>query len=216
MLHGARRRDLLNNQKSVERLQKEHSALVTKLESDYRKDLTKMENHHNKSMAQLVKKMDAADNTFDKQKSEWQNKICHLESALDKMRDSYHGVKARRRHQATAEELKRSKLEDEIHELNEWILELDSAREAAEAETHKAKKDAHQVKKKYIRAKDDAYSRLIKLRNETLARRAKEDELTRLSKALGRSETDLGILSQTEAHLGHTAGKQTHNEKGMG
>jgi len=50
MLHGARRRDLLNNQKSVERLQKEHSALVTKLESDYRKDLTKMENHHNKSM----------------------------------------------------------------------------------------------------------------------------------------------------------------------
>ena len=141
-----------------------------------------------------MKKMDASDNTFDKQKSEWQNKICHLESALDKMRDSYHGVKARRRHQATAEELKRSKLEDEIHELNEWILELDSAREAAEAETHKAKKDAHQVKKKYIRAKDDAYSRLIKLRNETLARRAKEDELTRLSKALGRSETDLGIL----------------------
>ena len=141
-----------------------------------------------------MKKMDAADNTFDKQKSEWQNKICHLESALDKMRDSYHGVKARRRHQATAEELKRSKLEDEIHELNEWILELDSAREAAEAETHKAKKDAHQIKKKYIRAKDDAYSRLIKLRNETLARRAKEDELMRLSKALGRSETDLGIL----------------------
>ena len=50
MLHGARRRDLLNNQKSVECLQKEHGALVTKLESDYRKDLTKMENNHNKSM----------------------------------------------------------------------------------------------------------------------------------------------------------------------
>ena len=95
-----------------------------------------------------MKKMDASDNTFDKQKSEWQNKICHLESALDKMRDSYHGVKARRRHQATAEGLKRSKLEDDIHELNEWILELDNAREAAEAETRKANKETRQVNKK--------------------------------------------------------------------
>ena len=49
-----------------------------------------------------MKKMDAANDTFDKQKSEWQNKICELESALDKMRDSFHRVKARRRHQATA------------------------------------------------------------------------------------------------------------------
>ena len=141
-----------------------------------------------------MKKMDAADDTFDKQKSEWQNKICELESALNKTRDSYHAVKARRRHQATAEELKRNKLKDEIHELNEWILELDNAREAAEAETRKANKETRQVNKKYIRAKDDAYSRLVKLRNETLARRAKEDELTHVTKALSRSETDLGIM----------------------
>ena len=51
--------------------------------------------------------MDAADDTFDKQKRELQNKIRELESALNKTRDSYHAVKARRRQQATAEELKR-------------------------------------------------------------------------------------------------------------
>ena len=49
-LQGARRKDILNNQKSIKRLQKQHGARVTKLESEYRTDLTSMENRHNKSM----------------------------------------------------------------------------------------------------------------------------------------------------------------------
>ena len=50
------------------------------------------------------------------------------------------------------------------------------------------------VKKKFICAKKDAYSRLLKLRKETLARRSKEDELTCLSKAMSCSEKELEIM----------------------
>jgi hypothetical protein len=45
--------DLTHNQKSIERLQNQHSALLTKLKCDYQNDLTQMENRHNKSMVCL-------------------------------------------------------------------------------------------------------------------------------------------------------------------
>ncbi len=49
-LQGGRSKEILDNQKSLERLQKQHSKVMTELESDYRLDLTCMENQHNKSM----------------------------------------------------------------------------------------------------------------------------------------------------------------------
>jgi len=77
-------------------------------------------------------KMDASNNIFDKKKDEWQTKINLLELALEKKKASLHEEKARRRHQLTEEESRRRKLEEEIHELNKWIFELDNKREAAE------------------------------------------------------------------------------------
>jgi hypothetical protein len=49
-LQGGRSKEILDNQKSIESLQKQHSKVMTELESDYRLDLTCMENQHNKSM----------------------------------------------------------------------------------------------------------------------------------------------------------------------
>jgi hypothetical protein len=49
--------------------------------------------------AQLMMKMDALNNIFDKKKDEWQMKINQLECALEKTKDSLHEEKARRRHQ---------------------------------------------------------------------------------------------------------------------
>jgi hypothetical protein len=84
----------------------------------------------------------------------------------------------------TEEELRRRKLEEEIHELNDWIFKLDNERKPAEAATKIATK-------KFIRAKEESYGRLQKLRKETQARRAKEDELTSTSKALCCSANEL-------------------------
>ena len=77
-------------------------------------------------------KMDASNNIFDKKKDEWQTKINQSERALEKKKASLHEEKARRRHQLTEEESRRRKLEEEIHELNKWIFELDNERKAAE------------------------------------------------------------------------------------
>jgi hypothetical protein len=80
-------------------------------------------------------KMDASNNIFDKKKDEWQTKINQLEHTLEKTKDSLHEEKATRHHKLTEEESRRRKLEEEIHELNKWIFELDSKRKAAEAAT---------------------------------------------------------------------------------
>jgi hypothetical protein len=77
-------------------------------------------------------------------------------------------------------------LEEEVYELNKWIFELDNERKAAEAATKIATT-------KFYRAKEELYGRLQKLRKETQSRRAKEDELTKASKALCRSEKELEI-----------------------
>jgi len=113
-------------------------------------------------------KMDASNNIFDKNKDEWQTKINQLERALEKTKDGLHEEKAMCRHKLTEEESRRRKLEEEIHELNEWIFELDSERKAAEAVTKIATT-------KFYRAKEEPYSRLQKLQKETQLRRAKED-----------------------------------------
>ena len=49
-LRRCRGNKTLNNQKSIERVLKQHSTDITQLESDYREGLTHMENQHNKSM----------------------------------------------------------------------------------------------------------------------------------------------------------------------
>jgi hypothetical protein len=95
-------------------------------------------------------KMDASKNIFDKKKDEWKTKINQLECALEKTKDSLHEEKARHHHQLTEEELRQRNLEEEIHELNDWIFELDNKRKASEAATKIATK-------KFIRAKEESY-----------------------------------------------------------
>ncbi len=131
-------------------------------------------------------KIDASNNIFDKKKDEWQTKINQLEHALEKTKDSLHEEKAMHHRQLTEEESRRRKLEEEIHELNDWIFELDNKRKAAEAATKIATK-------KFICSKEESYGRLQKLRKETQSRRAKEDELTITSKALCHSAKELEI-----------------------
>jgi hypothetical protein len=132
-------------------------------------------------------KMDASNNIFDKKKDEWQTKINQLERALEKTEDSLHEEKAKCCHKLTEEESRRRKLEEEIHELNEWIFELDNKRKAAEAATKIATT-------KFIRTKEESYGRLQKLRKETQSRRAKEDKSTSTSKALCCSAKELEIM----------------------
>ena len=109
-----------------------------------------------------------------------------MERTLEKIKARLHEEKARRHHQLTEEESRRRKLEEEIHELNKWIFELDNERKAGEAAI---KIDTT----KFYHAKEESYGRLQKLQKETQSRRAKEDKLTRTSKALCRSEKELEI-----------------------
>jgi hypothetical protein len=138
------------------------------------------------STAHLLKKIDESEETLDKKKDKWQKKISQLESALEKTKDSLHEEKARCRHKLTNEELRRNKLEEEIHNLNKWILEVDKKRKEAESELQKARK-------KFINPKAAAYLRLQKLRTETQARREKEDKLISTSKDLCRTVKELEI-----------------------
>ena len=133
-----------------------------------------------------MKKIDESEETFDKKKDKWQKKISQLESVLEKTKDSLHEEKARCRHKLTNEELRRNKLEEEIHDLNKWILEVDEKRKKAESELRKARK-------KFINAKAASYLRLQKLRSETQARREKEDELISTSKDLYMTAKELEI-----------------------
>ncbi len=73
-----------------------------------------------------------------------------MECTLEKAKDSLHEEKARRHHQLTEEESRQRKLEEEIHELNDWIFELDNERKAVEAATKTATK-------KFIRTKEETY-----------------------------------------------------------
>jgi len=70
-----------------------------------------------------------------------------LESALEKTKVSLYEEKARHRHQLTEEELRRKKLEEEIHDLDAWILELDNERKTAETETRKVTKNSFAQRK---------------------------------------------------------------------
>jgi hypothetical protein len=76
-----------------------------------------------------------------------------LECALEKKKASIHEEKAMRPHQLTEEESRHRKLEEEIHELNKWIFELDNKRKAVEAVTKIATM-------KFYRAKEESYGRL--------------------------------------------------------
>ena len=89
-----------------------------------------------------MKKIDESEETFDKKKDKWQKKISQLESVLEKTKDSLHEEKARCRHKLTNEELRRNKLEEEIHDLNKWILEVDEERKKAESELRKARRNS--------------------------------------------------------------------------
>jgi hypothetical protein len=65
-----------------------------------------------------MKRMETLNDTCDKNKDECQKKICELESVLEKTKVISYEEKGRHRHQLTEEELRRRKLEEEIHDLN--------------------------------------------------------------------------------------------------
>ena len=105
-----------NNQKSIDRITKNHNKQMFQLESEYRVSLTQVENNHNKKISCMCKQVSA------------------LEASIDK-KDSR--CKA---------------LENEVHDLNEWVLELDNERIAAETERKGAVANERSAKRKYALA----------------------------------------------------------------
>jgi hypothetical protein len=118
--------------------------------------------------------------------TETTEKMIEQEATLTKTKDNLHEEKAKRHRILTEEESKRKKLMEEIHKLNEWTLELDEERKAAE------KKECTMLKK-FVRAHEAAFERLQKLKRENESRRTKEDELINAMKALSRTEHELDI-----------------------
>jgi hypothetical protein len=74
---------------------------------------------------------------------------------IDTMKVRHHEEKSKRRTQMHVDKSKRKNLEEEIHDLNNWIFELDDKRKAAEANEQDALD-------KYYNAVSDAQSRLHK------------------------------------------------------
>jgi hypothetical protein len=84
------------------------------------------------------------------------------------------------------EESKCKELENHVKELNEWVFEVDNKRKVAEVNERLAEK-------KYIQAKNLAYGRLQKLRNEIESRKTKEDELASMTTALCQTKQELKV-----------------------
>ena len=74
----------------------------------------------------------------------------------------------------------------EIHDLNEWVLELDKERKKACIKEREATR-------KLSHSKALAYGQLQKLRKEVQTRRDKEDELVNVAKAFHRTKEELQI-----------------------
>jgi chromosome segregation ATPase len=75
-------------------------------------------------------------------------------------------------------------LQNKIEELNDWVFELDNERKSA-------LNNQRTAEKMYARAKNDAYLRLQKFREERLSRKEAEDDLKCVKKALRKTEQEL-------------------------
>ncbi len=84
------------------------------------------------------------------------------------------------------EESKCKALENHVEELDAWVFEVDNKRKAAEVNERLAEK-------KYIWAKNLTYGQLQKLRKEIESRKAKEDKLASMTKALCQTKQELEV-----------------------
>jgi hypothetical protein len=75
-------------------------------------------------------------------------------------------------------------LQNKIEELNDWVFELDNERNSALDNQRTAEK-------KYACAKNDAYLRLQKFREERLSRNELEEDLLCVKKTLRKTEQEL-------------------------
>ena len=93
--------------------------------------------------------MDECVKSLDHKQNGLHSKLCSLQDSLDAMKGHLHDEKSKRRKVMFDEELKRKRLENEIHDLNDWIFELDEERKVAEANEKK-------VREKYYDAVRDS------------------------------------------------------------
>ena len=91
------------------------------------------------------------------------------------MKGCFYNEKSKRRKVMFDEELKRKRLENEIHDLNDWIFELDEERKVAEA-------NEKEVREKYYDAVKDAQTRLHRWRQEREKRRDAENKMAEQDK----------------------------------
>jgi hypothetical protein len=176
-----------NNKKLYLQLIKLHEKEMMQMDSDYRVALAEMEDNHKKSIVKVQQKNDASVKSLNITRDCLWKKLCALEDKLDTMKVHHqveiskrrteidtmkvrhHEEKSKRRTQMRVDKSKRKKLEEEIHDLNNWIFELDNNRKATEAN----ERDALD---KYYNAVSDAQSRLHKWHQEREKRCEAEDK----------------------------------------
>ena len=129
----------------------------------------------------LQTKLVKTEDSFAAKQAEWQKYKQQLEAKL-------HEHKSKRREEISNENSKRKDLERDIHDLNEWIMELDEEMKAARVKER-------QATKKLQRSNALAHGRLLKLRQEGQTRRDTEDELVGVAKELHRTKEELQIAS---------------------
>ena len=118
----------------------------------------------------LQTKLVKTEDSFAVKQAEWQKYKKQLEAKL-------HEYKSKQREEISHANSKRKDLERDIHDLNEWIVELDEEMKAARVKEHRAKK-------KLQHSKILAHGRLLKPRQVGQTRRDTEDELVGVAKEL--------------------------------
>jgi hypothetical protein len=129
---------------------------MSQLEPEYRVSLTDLENHHNKKITSLTKRLASLDN---------------------KMEVSLNNERSNRQKLMTNEESKQKVLENEIHELNEWVFELDNERLMTEKDRNKARAN------KQAALKNERAAQKKSMRTESKCK-ALESEVEGLNKCL--------------------------------
>ncbi len=114
-------------QKKLTELKSDHDTTICKLQCIINDCIVKLQQKNDASVRSLIISCDGL----------WM-KLSTLEDKLVKLKERLHEEKSKRRAQVTVDESKRKKLEDEIDDLNEWLLELDDERKAAKANEKKA------------------------------------------------------------------------------
>ena len=144
------------HQTSIDLLKNTNNKQMTQLESEYRASLTHVENQHNKKISCMRAKLSAMEASVKKKDSrqmtqletEYRASLTHVENQHNKkiscMRAKLRAMEAR----VKKKDLRRKALVNEVHDLNEWILELDNERIEAETKRKGAVANERAAKKK--------------------------------------------------------------------